>query len=109
MGRRRIIKYAKELEVEKREFFVSTKLGRKLSEIKTFFSNLPVGIRWFLTLLVSGVISSFVAIMVTVYFRIGFSTIEEINNFLRVQIIVNVVFALMIIVFIVLVIREART
>lgn len=108
MGRKRSIRYDQGLEIEKREFFASTKLGKQFSSIKHFLENLPVGIRWFFTLLISGVISSLVAILVTVYFKIGFYTIEEINHFLRVQVIVDIVLALLIIVFIILVIRESK-
>jgi hypothetical protein len=109
MARKRKINYDPTLEVEKKEFFVGTKVGRKLSRVKDFFNNLPVGVQWFTTLMISSIISGIVGVAVMIYFNIGVKTLVEMNTYLKVQFIFDLVLIVMLVVFIWLVIHEAKS
>lgn len=109
MARKRQVRYDPTLQVEKREFFVGTKLGRKLSSMKDFFNNLPVGLQWFTTLMISSIISGLVGVAVMIYFNIGVSTIADMNAYLKVQFIFDIVVLVMLVTFIMLLIKEARS
>lgn len=109
MARKRRILYDPTLEIEKKEFFVGTKLGKKLSGVKDFFNNLPVGLQWFTTLMISSIISGIVGVAVMLYFNIGVSTIAEINTYLKVQFIFDIIVLVMLVTFILLLIKEAKS
>jgi hypothetical protein len=108
-NRKKQIVYDESLAVEKKEYFVSTKLGKHLSETKKRFEALPADVKWLIALFVSSVASGLVSIAVMIYFDMGFKTLEEVAMFLKVQFIIDVVLILMISVFIFLVIKEAES
>jgi hypothetical protein len=106
-GHKKQIVYDEALVVEKKEYFVSTKLGKQLSEIKKTLEALPASAKWLIALFVSSVVSGLISVAVMIYFDIGFKTLDEVAMFLKVQFIIDVVLFLMISVFIFLVIKEA--
>jgi hypothetical protein len=108
-GHKKQVVYDESLVVEKKEYFVSTKIGRQLSEAKKMIEALPAGVKWLIALFISSVASGLVSITVMIYFDIGFKTLEEVAMFLKVQFIIDVVLILMISIFIFLVIKEAES
>jgi uncharacterized membrane-anchored protein len=109
MAKKKEILYDPTLEVEKKEFFVGTKLGKKLSGFKKYFEGLPAGVQWFFTLLLSSIISGLVGVAVMIYFNIGVKTIEDMNMYLKVQFIFDLVVVITLVVFIWLLIKEAKS
>ena len=108
MARRRKIVYSPELEVERRESFVSTKIGKDVTGIKQLIEGLPASIKWLFAVLVRGIVSGVVALVFTFYFDFGFRSIEELNLAIRLQFVIDLALFAMMAVFILLLIREAR-
>lgn len=103
------IVYSPELEVEKKENFVSTKLGSEVSDVKKIFEKLPSSVKWLLAVLIGGFISALVEMIILMYFELGFTGIEDISNAFKIQFIIDAILTTMIIIFIGLLVKEARS
>jgi hypothetical protein len=101
--------YDPSLEVEKRESFVSTKLGGEVSQIKKTIEGMPAGVKWLLAVLIGGFISALVELLIVLYFEVGFNTIEAVDNAFKVQLIIDAMLVTMMIIFIGLLIKESKS
>lgn len=93
----------------KKGIFCINKDRQALSEFKKTVGALPSSVKWIITLMIGACISAIVGIVMTVYFNIGLTTINEINPTLKVQFILDVMIIALLIIFIGLVIREANS
>jgi hypothetical protein len=106
--KRKTILYDESLAVEKRENFVSTKLGKKISEAKKVIEGIPSAVKWILAVLTGGAVSAIVELIIILHLESGFATFADVNAAFRAQWIIDIVIITMMGIFIWLVLQEAR-
>jgi hypothetical protein len=107
--KRRFVWYDPELEKERREFFISAKMGKDISEMKKKVEGLSPATKWWLGVFIGGAVSALVAIAITVYFNVGFNSLEEVNTALKAQFLIDAILVGMMAMFIGLLLRESRS
>ena len=107
--RRRNIIYDPTLAEDKKESFVSTKLGKKLFDAGKKIERLPAALKWLLTVVIGGFISGLVGLLITIYFKLQFESLLEVSRAFRIQLIINVILISMLGIFIGLLVKEARS
>lgn len=107
--KRRNIIYDPALEADKKESFVSTKLGTKLFDTGKKIARLPSSLKWLITVVIGGFISGLVGLLITLYFDLQFESLLEVSQAFRIQLIMDIIIISMLAIFIGLLIKEARS